>query len=308
MSLFASNDSSNFRYTWLQRCVGNIIHYGCTSRPRHIAIVIDGNRRFAREQNFNRAQSHLLGSDKLFGVCAWCHDFGIYELSAYALSLENLKRSQNEIDAIMEIICFQMKEIENKGEFHKRQIRIRIIGNTDLFSDDLREVSYRLMNSTRNYKKFILNVYLYYTSRDEIKNTIKNLAVGCEKDLIHIDDINDDLIMQSLMVSTNQTGSLPDIFLRTAGEQCLSDFMLLQCRFTMWIFVNTCWSAFNVWDFYWILLQYEIKSKTLINLQNQCQNIVKQHKTNDEQRNERIKTYLNWLEQQRIEQLKEKSA
>jgi ditrans,polycis-polyprenyl diphosphate synthase len=305
MSLVAFNNTTNVQYSWLQRFAGNIIRYGCTSRPQHIAIVMDGNRRFAREHNYERAHGHALGADKLFDVCRWCHDLGINELSVYAFSLENLKRSQDEIDTLMNIARLKLNELEKSLEkIHEQQICIRIIGNLDLLPEDIRQSSYNLINKTNQYKNFILNVCLYYTSRNEITNVIKDLVKGFEKNLIEINDIDDDLIIQSLIVSTSQTGHLPDIFLRTSGELRLSDFMLLQCRFSMWIFADVYWPAFSVWHLYWIILQYEMKSKELINLQNQCQNILKQNKTNDEQKNQRITTYLNWLEQQKIERFK----
>lgn len=305
MSALAFNNKTDVQYTYLQRFACNIIRYGCTSRPRHVAIVMDGNRRFAREHNFERARGHALGADKLFDVCQWCHDLGINELSVYAFSLENLKRSQDEIDTLMNIARLKLNEIEKSLEkIHEQQICIRIIGNLDLLPEDIKQSSYHLMKETDQYKNFILNVCLYYTSRNEITDVIKNLSKGYEKDLIHIDDIDDDLIIQSLIVSTSQTGNLPDIFLRTSGELRLSDFMLLQCRFSMWIFADVYWPAFNVWHLYWIVLQYEMKSKTLNNIQNQCQNILKQDKTNDEEKNHRITTYLQWLDQQRIERLK----
>ncbi|CAF1198573.1 unnamed protein product [Rotaria sordida] len=305
MSLITVNNSSNFHYTWLQRCAGNIIRYGCTTRPKHIAIVMDGNRRFAREHNFERSRGHTLGADKLFDVCQWCYDLGINELSVYAFSLENLKRSQDEIDTLMSIARLKLSEIEKSLEkIHEQQICIRIIGNLDLLPDDIRQSSYYLMNETDQYKNFILNVCFYYTSRNEITNIIKDLIKGYQKDLINISDIDDDLIMQSLIVSTSHTGHLPDIFLRTSGELRLSDFMLLQCRFSMWIFADVYWPAFNIWHLYWIILQYEMKSKTLINIQNQCKDILKENQIMNEEKTQRIKTYLDWLEQQRTERLK----
>ncbi|UJR13930.1 hypothetical protein I4U23_000935 [Adineta vaga] len=305
MSVLAFNDPSNVHYSWLQRFAGNIIRYGCTSRLRHIAIVMDGNRRFAREHNFERARGHTLGADRLFDVCQWCHDLGINELSVYAFSLENLKRSQDEIDTLMNIARVKLSELKKSlDKIHEQQICVRIIGNLDLLPEDIQQSSYYLMKETDHYKNFILNVCLYYTSRNEITTVIQTLAKGCEKNLLNIDDIDDDLILQSLIVSTSQTGYLPDIFLRTSGELRLSDFMLLQCRFSMWIFADVYWPAFTVWHLYWIILQYEMKSKTLINIQDQCKTILQQERSMNEQKNERIKGYLNWLEQQRIERLK----
>ena len=305
MSLIVSSDSTKNSSTWLQRFACNIIRYGCTSRPRHIAIVMDGNRRFASEHHFDRARGHTLGADKLFEVCQWCHDLGINELTAYAFSLENLKRSQDEIDTLMNIARLKLNEIEKSlDKIHEQKISIRIIGNLDYLPADIRQSSHRLMNATGQHKNFILNVCLYYTSRNEIANVIKDLAKGCEKQLIQIDDISDDLIMRSLLVSTSQSGNVPDILLRTSGELRLSDFMLLQCRFSLWIFADVYWPAFNVWHLYWIVLQYEMKSKALIDVQNQCKEILKEQTTVDESRDQRIETYLHWLGQQRLERLK----
>ena len=305
MSVLSLNNPNNVQYTWLQRIACNVIRYGCTSRPKHIAIVMDGNRRFAREHHFDRAHGHALGADKLFDVCQWCHDLGINELSVYAFSLENLKRSQDEVDTLMDIARAKLNEIEKSlDKIHEQKICIRIIGHLELLPEDIRQSSYRLMIETDQYKDFVLNICLYYTSRNEITSIIKDLAKGCEKELIRVDDIDDYLIVQSLMVTTSQTGHLPDIFLRTSGELRLSDFMLLQCRFSMWIFADVYWPAFSVWHLYWILLQYEMNSKTLINAQNQCNDILKADQTHDELKNERIRTYLQWLQQQRIDRLK----
>ena len=305
MSALAFNDANSVHYSWLQRFAGNIIRYGCTSRLRHIAIVMDGNRRFAREHNFERARGHTLGAERLFDVCRWCYDLGINELSVYAFSLENLKRSQDEIDTLMNIARMKLNEIEKSlDKIHEQQICIRIVGNLDLLPEDIRQSSYHLMKETDHYKSFILNVCLYYTSRNEIANVLQDLAKGCEKNLLQIDDIDDDLIIQSLIASTSQTGHLPDVFLRTSGELRLSDFMLLQCRFSMWIFADVYWPAFTIWHLYWIILQYEMKSKTLVNVQNQCKTILQRAKSLDEQKIERIQVYLSWLEQQRIERIK----
>lgn len=305
MSVLAFNNADTVQYTWIQRLACNVLRYGCSSRPRHLAIVMDGNRRFAREHHFERAQGHTLGADKLFDVCQWCHDLGINELSVYAFSLENLKRSKDEVDTLMDIARAKLNEIEKSLEkIHEQQICIRIVGNLDLLPEDIRQSSFRLMNATNHYSNFTLNVCLYYTSRNEITNVIKDLAQGCEKNLLQISDIDDDLIFQSLLVSTSHTGHLPDIFLRTSGELRLSDFMLLQCRFSLWIFTDVYWPAFSVWHLYWIILQYERKSKSLNEIQNQCESLLKREAKLDEEKSGRIATYLNWLKEQNAKRLR----
>ena len=190
MSVLAFNNTNQFHYSWLQSLAGNVIRYGCTSRPKHIAIVMDGNRRYAREKNVERAEGHSLGADRLFEVCQWCYDLGVNEVSVYAFSLENLKRSQDEVETLMNIARHKLKEIEkNLEQIHAQKICIRIIGKLDLLPEDIRQSSYRLMNETDQYKNFILNVCLYYTSRNEIAGVLKDLAKGCENRLIEVNDI-----------------------------------------------------------------------------------------------------------------------
>ena len=306
MSVLDFTNSNANQYTWIQRLACNMIRYGCTTRPRHLAIVMDGNRRFAREHNFDRARGHALGADKLFDVCQWCYDLGINELSVYAFSLENLKRSKEEVDTLMDIARGKLKNIENSlDKIHQQKIGIRIIGNLDILSDDIRESSYHLINETKQYKNFILNVCLYYTSRNEMTNVIKDIAKACEKNLLEISDIDDDLIFQTLLLSSSQTGRMPDIFLRTSGELRLSDFMLYQCRFSLWIFTDVYWPAFSVWHLYWIVLHYEMKSKQLIQSRDQCQTIVKSENQFNEDKTQRIRNYFEWLDQQQnVERLK----
>jgi ditrans,polycis-polyprenyl diphosphate synthase len=306
MSALALNNTNQFHYTWLQRLTCNIIRYGCTSSPRHIAIVMDGNRRYARQQQVERARGHSLGADKLFDVCQWCHDLGINELSVYAFSLENLKRSQDEIDTLMNIARSKLHEIEKSlDQIHEQQICIRIIGNLDLLPDDIKQASYRLMNETDHYQTFVLNVCLYYTSRHEITNVMKDLVKGCEQHLLDVNDIDDDLIMRTLIISSSHTGRMPDIFLRTSGELRLSDFMLMQCRFAMWIFADVYWPAFTIWHLYWIILQYEMKSNALLDIRQQCDNLLRcQTSTDEHEKSTRINNYCHWLEQRRIERLK----
>ena len=227
-------------------------------------------------------------------------------MSVYAFSLENMKRSQDEVDTLMNIARLKLREIEKSlDQIHAQKICVRIVGKLDLLPDDIKQASYRLMNATENYQNFILNVCLYYTSRNEIASVLKDLAKGCENGLIEVNDIDDHLIMQSLIVSSSHTGHLPDIFLRTSGELRLSDFMLLQCRFSMWIFADVYWPAFHVWHLYWIILQYEMKAKTLSQVQKQCDEILQASTRSDSQEKcQRIQRFLHWLEQQRLERLK----
>ncbi|CAF1006504.1 unnamed protein product [Didymodactylos carnosus] len=295
------------QYTWFQRFVCNMIRYGGTI-PRHIAIVMDGNRRYARDKGVARSKGHLLGADKLFEVCQWCHDLGISELTVYAFSLENLKRSQDEIDTLMSIARNKLLEIEKSiDKIHEQQICIRVIGEIDLIQDDLQILIKKLMSQTKHYQRFILNVCFYYTSRDEITNVIKDLASGVEKNLLEINDIDDNLIVRCLSLSST---TLPDIFLRTSGEIRLSDFLLVQCRFSLWLFADVYWPAFNLWHLYWILIQYEMKSNVLTNVKQKCSDILNKFYLQDDEdtmharkRVTRIENFLKSLENERYKKL-----
>lgn len=296
MSAFVLNNSKEFQYSWAEKLARNAIRYGCSSRPKHIAIVMDGNRRFARERRVERAEGHNLGAEKLFQVCQWCFDLGINELSVYAFSLENSKRSEEEIETLMNIAREKLKQIEmNLDRIHQQKISIRIIGNIDLLPDDIQQSSYRLMKETRDNENFVLNVCLYYTSRDEITKVIRDLSRACEKNLITPDDIDENLITQSLIVSASRTSNFPEIFLRTSGEVRLSDFMLFQCRFSMWIFADVFWPAFTIWHLFWIVLQFEMNAKTFNKILRNSRKILQENSSSNEEKSRRIENYLDWL-------------
>lgn len=221
--------------------------------PRHVAFIMDGNRRYASKQKVAKKQGHVEGFDRLSETLSWCIDLGVSEVTVYAFSIENFKRTKEEVDDIMELARQKFKHLlEEKEKIMERGVCIRIIGNLSLIPDDLRKLIAKVMCITRNNNKAFLNIAFAYTSRDEITNTIKSITQAVKRSDILPEDINEDLISNSLYTYTN-----PDLLIRTSGEVRLSDFLMWQISNTCIYFTKALWPEFTVWDFIHAIFYYQ---------------------------------------------------
>jgi len=157
-------------------------------------------------------------------------EVGIQEVTVYAFSIENFKRSQEEVDTLMSLAREKFaKLLDEKEKLHEKGIRIRVIGNLEMLPKDIQKILADAMLLTMNNKKSILNVAFAYTSREEITNSIKTILGGTEDNLLHQEDLNDTLIDRCLYTSEC---SDVDLLVRTSGEVRFSDFLLWQVRFS----------------------------------------------------------------------------
>lgn len=238
--------------SYFQRFCVNIVKSGRV--PKHIAIIMDGNRRFAKKTNVKRVEGHERGFDKLAETLQWCLELGIKEVTVYAFSIENFKRSQEEVDALINLSREKYKRLlEEKDRLMKEGVCIRVIGNLKLLPEDIRKMIAEAMLMTKDNKKAILNVAFAYTSRDEIINAIKEILVGAQQNDIQIEDINEDLISKCLYTKSN-----PDMLIRTSGEVRFSDFLLWQIKDANVYFTNVLWPEFNIWNLLACVLKYQM--------------------------------------------------
>lgn len=214
---------------WIQRIACNIIKIG--QIPEHIAIIMDGNRRYATKANLGcKTEGHIKGFDKLSHALEWCNELGIKEITVYAFSIENFKRSQDEVDTLMELAREKFtKVLEEKDKLNERGICIRIIGNTKLLPIDLQKLIAAATLQTQHNSKAILNLAFAYTSRDEISNAMLTLIDAVENKEIQSSDINEQLIRKCMY---SRYSIDPDLLIRTSGESRLSDFLLWQVSTT----------------------------------------------------------------------------
>lgn len=210
--------------TWAQRFALKVIKSGKV--PRHVAFIMDGNRRYAKKLHLESTEGHVYGFDKLAEALQWCLDIGIEEVTVYAFSIENFKRSEAEVRTLMEMAREKFKKfMEEKDEINKRGICIRMIGNWTLLPRDLQKCMAEVMLMTQNNSKAYLNVAFAYTSRDEMTESIRDILDGVKRNELQPSDINDGLIRKCMYSGKS---SDPDLLVRSSGEARLSDFLLWQ--------------------------------------------------------------------------------
>lgn len=210
--------------SWLQRLSLRALQGGPI--PRHVAFIMDGNRRFAVKANMKKTEGHSKGFDKLSEVLQWCLDIGVQEVTVYAFSIENFKRSKEEVETVLNLAREKFKRLlEEKDKLKENGICVRIIGNMDHIPEDIRRTIAEAVLETRHLDRAILNVAFAYTSRDEITNSIETIMDGVDRGELEEKDIDDDLITQCLYTGDRPD---PDLLVRTSGETRLSDFLLWQ--------------------------------------------------------------------------------
>lgn len=224
---------SDYQYTFVQKLAFRALQLS-GHIPHHIAFVMDGNRRFARSEQIDKIEGHSRGFAKLADVLRWCLDMGIREVTTFAFSIENFKRSNEEVEGIFNLAREKFhKLLEETSRMDEHGIRIRVIGNIELLPVDLQRLIATAMLRTESNDKLFLNIAFAYTSHDEITQAVESvLKVADTEDkdsadcaLLLPSDVNERLLEACLYT---RHSSPPDLVFRTSGETRLSDFMMWQ--------------------------------------------------------------------------------
>ncbi|KPM03857.1 dehydrodolichyl diphosphate synthase-like protein [Sarcoptes scabiei] len=239
--------------SWLERIVIKILSHG--PMPKHVAFIMDGNRRYATKLNEEKSLGHSKGFDKLAEVLSWCRDFNITEATLFTFSIENFKRPKEEIDYLMNLFRRQaQKVLEEFSQIENHQICFRIYGKIDLLPDDVQKSLAKLVLETDRFDKFYLNICFAYTSREEITTAINDLRDCVQNQIIESSDINYNTLSNA-MYSLGRDD--PDILIRTSGEIRLSDFLLWQTSFTSIFFCDALWPEISIWNLFSAILRYQ---------------------------------------------------
>lgn len=208
--------------------------------PAHIAIIMDGNGRWAKKRNMPRTYGHKKGSENLKNIAIACKELGIKALSVYAFSTENWKRPKEEIDYLMSL----PKEFEEtfKGKFEEHDIRVIFSGRKDRFPTHVQELIERVTEKTKDRTAMTLNICFDYGSHTEILDAVKAISQEYKDGVIALEDID-----VAYMDSHLYTKELPplDLLIRTSGEERISNFLLWQLAYSELYFASVHWPAFN---------------------------------------------------------------
>ncbi|EGF81244.1 hypothetical protein BATDEDRAFT_10818 [Batrachochytrium dendrobatidis JAM81] len=224
--------------------------------PKHVAFVMDGNRRFAKRLHLQPSEGHQLGFKKLEETLDWCMKLGIKVVTVYAFSIENFKRPKEEVDVLMELAERKFGEFVTKSDLvQKHGISIRVIGDTKLLREPVYKAACKVTSETCNNTGAILNICCPYTSQNEILVAMQEVVQGVQSGKVLESDVCEKMIEQCLY--TEECPPL-DVLVRTSGEARLSDFMLWQAgRDCLLHFPKKLWPEFSFWDMLPILLHYQ---------------------------------------------------
>lgn len=197
--------------------------------PSHVAIIMDGNRRFARKYGLAQYYGHFRGADTTEKVLDWSFDLGVKQLTVYAFSTENLERSEDEKKRLFELIGIKFDKICSDERTHRRRMRVRILGNVDLLPFSLQSSAKRAEEITRNYDGVYLNVALAYGGRQELVDATRKMAWKIKNNELSLKDINEETISKNLYPAS---GSVPyvDLIIRTGGDERISNFLPWQAN------------------------------------------------------------------------------
>ncbi len=227
-----------------------------TSLPVHVAVIMDGNGRWAKERGYNRIFGHQSGVKSVREVTEAAAEIGLKYLTLYAFSTENWKRPQTEVDALMELL---IETIENETPtLNKNNVRLLAIGDLKRLPGKLEEKLQRCIDSTSSNTGLNLVLALSYSARWEILNAIKHIIKDIELNQLTTDDISTDIFSDYL---TTKSIPDPDLLIRTSGELRISNFLLWQLAYTELYFTETHWPEFSKECFYEAICEYQKRER-----------------------------------------------
>ncbi|HHT50411.1 MAG TPA: isoprenyl transferase [Eubacteriaceae bacterium] len=224
--------------------------------PNHIAIIMDGNGRWAKQRGLPRTAGHRAGVEALRETIKTSSDIGIKILTFYAFSTENWKRPKNEVEALMSLLVeYLYKEIQ---ELNKNNVKINTIGDINALPPKPQKAVLDAIQLTKNNSGLIVNIALNYGGRDELIYAIKNIVNDCQKGILKSQDIDENTI-ESYLYTSQQAD--PDLLIRTSGELRLSNFLLWQIAYTEFWFTDILWPDFKKEHLFQAIASYQNRDR-----------------------------------------------
>jgi len=213
-------------------------------KPEHVAIILDGNRRWASNKAMIPWLGHRHGANKVDELMDWCIDLDVKFITLYAFSTENFRRPPQEVEAIMKLIEEKLLSILENERIHEHKVRVKAIGRVDLLPDSIQKVIQRVEDSTKMYSDRFLNVALAYGGRAEIVDATKKIAEEVKNGELKIEDINEN-IFENYLYTAHMPKQDADLIIRTSGEERLSGFLSWQSAYSELCFVDVNWPDFR---------------------------------------------------------------
>lgn len=224
--------------------------------PRHIAIIMDGNRRWARAKGKGASYGHKEGAKTLEKIVRYANKIGLEYITVYAFSTENWKRAEDEVSALMLLFQTYLDDYSKRAD--TENIRVKILGDISALSEGMQKSIAKCVERTKNNTGVTFNIALNYGGRDEIIKAIKKIATDVKNDKIGIEDIDENLVSNNLYTKGMPD---PDLLIRTSGELRLSNFLPWQLVYSEFLFIDKNWPDFTEQDLDDAILEYEKRTR-----------------------------------------------
>ena len=232
------------------------IHLDLSNIPEHIAIIMDGNGRWAKQRKMPRSMGHKAGVETIRRVLKEADRLGVKYLTLYAFSTENWKRPKDEVEALMKLLVqYLTNEVES---LHKNGVVLRILGDIDALPKTIADKINEAIELTKDNKGIVLNVAFNYGGRDEIVRAVKNIADDVKNGKLEDKNINEEIVSNYLYTKNSPD---PDLIIRPSGEQRISNFLLWQCAYSEFWYSNVNWPDFNGNDLQRAIYDYQNRDR-----------------------------------------------
>jgi len=216
-------------------------------KPEHIAIILDGNRRWAASQELNPWLGHRQGAETVEHLLDWCEMLGVKFVTLYTFSMENFKRTPQEVAEIMRIAEEKFTKLLTDERIHRSKVRIKVIGRVNLLPEKLQKLIAEVEKATANYDRQFLNFAFAYGGRAEIVDATKKIAQKVKNGELNLEEI-DERTFEKYLYTAHLPNQEPDMIIRTSGEERLSGFLLWQSAYSELYFLDVYWPDFRFID------------------------------------------------------------
>ncbi len=228
--------------------------------PKHVAVIMDGNRRFAESLGLNPMDGHVYGREKLEELLNWCLELGIRILTVYAFSTENLRRRPEEVQLLMRMFEENFRKLADDPRVRQHGIRVKVIGQLSLLEPKVQEAIAYATEKTKDNSNYLLNLAVAYGGRDEIMDAVRKVATEARDGKIKPEDVTEEIFTKHLY--TNGIPD-PDLILRTSGEERLSNFLLWQIAYSELYFADVYWPGMRKIDFLRAIRSYQQRHRRM---------------------------------------------
>ena len=228
--------------------------------PEHLAVIMDGNRRYAETLGILPHEGHIRGKTTLENLSDWCRQLNITYLTVYAFSLENFNREEGELNKLMDLFEESFRNAGDDPRVHENEVRVRAIGHREMLPAKVVKAIEYAESKTKKYNKFNYNLAVAYGGRQEIVRSMEKIAEKIKRGELNPTEINADLISSNLYTSGLPD---PDLILRTSGEERVSNFLLWQLAYSELYFADVFWPEMRKIDFLRAIRAFQMRKRRL---------------------------------------------